>query len=266
MNNLKDRGVTSCIGQMKTLLTIVLCFFLTMTLFADELTRAVQQRLKDQGFFYGNVDGRESSETSAALRRFQIRHGLKVTGQLDEPTLRSLGVARNSPDPAPAPKKDWNWNDYSKKPSNDGYDRQPENNRREADPAPNTVGESPEPAPGSRHRYDSYGSLFVGTVYEHAPAQVQENVLVAVQGELSKRGFYRSVIDGHPGPATSDAAARLQQNEDLPVTGRLDGETLSVLRALPGQRNGPPQMPEDAPRRFQRTPGDEPVYRGVPVN
>jgi peptidoglycan hydrolase-like protein with peptidoglycan-binding domain len=251
---------------MKTLLTITLSVLLAGSLFADDLTRAVQQQLKDQGFFYGNVDGRDSSETSAAIRRFQIRYGLKVTGQLDDPTLRSLGVARNSSGPVATSRKDWNWNEFSKRPSND--DSQPQTNRRYADPDSSDLDEAPEPVPAPRTRYhhDSYYGLFAGTIYERAPEQVQENVLVAIQGELSKRGFFRSVIDGQPGQATSDAVARLQQTEDLPVTGRLDEETLNELRALPGQRNGPPQMPDSRPRDFQRTPGGEPIYRGVPVN
>ena len=63
------------------------------SLWADDLTRAIQQRLKDQGFYYGEVDGQGGDETSAAIRRYQIRHGLKVTGQLNDETLHSLGVS-----------------------------------------------------------------------------------------------------------------------------------------------------------------------------
>ncbi len=66
-------------------------------------------------------------------------------------------------------------------------------------------------------------------------------MLYAVQGELMRRGFFRGVINGRPGPATSDAIVRLQQDEGLPVSGRLDNETLNDLRAFPGQRNGPPE-------------------------
>ena len=72
------------------------------SLWADDLTRAIQQRLKDQGFYYGEVNGQGGDETSAAIRRYQIRHGLKVTGQLNDETLHSLGMSRNSAaQPAP---------------------------------------------------------------------------------------------------------------------------------------------------------------------
>ena len=88
--------------------------------------------------------------------------------------------------------------------------------------------------------------------------QVQENVLYAVQGELMRRGFFRGMIDGRPGPATSDAILRLQQEEGLPVSGRLDNETLNELRAFPGQRNGPPE------EGFRRWPGRQRIYRDFP--
>ena len=88
----------------------------------------------------------------------------------------------------------------------------------------------------------SFPQLFAGTIYERSPAQVQENVLYAIQGELMRGGFFRGVIDGRLGPATSNAIVRLQQYAGLPVSGRLDNETLNALQAFPGQRNGPPEQ------------------------
>src|SRR4030081_1228834 len=82
---------------------------------------------------------------------------------------------------------------------------------------------------------------------------------------MVEEGFVPRFIDGQPGPSTSDAIARFQQREDLPVSGRLDEETLDALRALPGQRNGPPARSTYAPRDHQQTLDGEPVYRGVPV-
>ena len=100
--------------------------------------------------------------------------------------------------------------------------------------------------------------LFAGTLYERAPTQVQENVLYAVQGELMRRGLFRGHIDGRPGRATSDAIVRLQQEEGLPVSGRLDNETINELRAFPGQRNGPPE------EGYWERPGGERFYRNFP--
>jgi len=57
---------------------------------ADENVRAVQNKLRDDGFYSGAIDGAYSSELSAALTRYQIRHGLPITGQLDEDTSKEL--------------------------------------------------------------------------------------------------------------------------------------------------------------------------------
>jgi len=76
---------------------------------ADEQTLQVQQALKDQGFYYAAVDGNPGPETDAAVRRFQIRQGLNVTGKLDAQTLAALNIGGSaqgggdSTQPAPAP-------------------------------------------------------------------------------------------------------------------------------------------------------------------
>ena len=62
---------------------------------ADQTIQSVQQTLKDQGFYYGNITGDKSAETTAAIRRYQIRNGLQVTGQISPETLRSLNVNSN---------------------------------------------------------------------------------------------------------------------------------------------------------------------------
>ena len=69
---------------------------------AEDDVRNVQTELKSQGFYYGEVDGKFTSETSAAIKRFQIRNGLEVTGTLTKQTLESLGLATPSVTPAPA--------------------------------------------------------------------------------------------------------------------------------------------------------------------
>ena len=60
---------------------------------ANDNVRAVQTKLKAEGFYFGDVDGAFSSDLSAAMTRYQIRNGLQVTGQLDEETSKALGAA-----------------------------------------------------------------------------------------------------------------------------------------------------------------------------
>ena len=70
---------------------------------ADQTIESAQQMLKDQGFYYGEITGEKNSDTTAAIRRYQIRNGLQITGELDDATLRSLhSSAATSPQPAAA--------------------------------------------------------------------------------------------------------------------------------------------------------------------
>src|SRR6184192_2853952 len=59
---------------------------------ADQVIEGVQQALKDQGFYYGEISGEMNATLTAAIRRYQIRNGLQVTGELNDETLQSLGV------------------------------------------------------------------------------------------------------------------------------------------------------------------------------
>jgi peptidoglycan hydrolase-like protein with peptidoglycan-binding domain len=59
---------------------------------ADDNVRAVQEKLRDGGFYSGEIDGAYSPQLSAALTRYQIRNGLPITGQLDAETSKALGA------------------------------------------------------------------------------------------------------------------------------------------------------------------------------
>ncbi len=73
------------------LLTVAFCGVTAAN--ADEAVRAAQARLKDGGFYFGEVNGTYGSETAAAVTRYQIRNGLQISGQLDAATAKSLGVS-----------------------------------------------------------------------------------------------------------------------------------------------------------------------------
>jgi peptidoglycan hydrolase-like protein with peptidoglycan-binding domain len=63
---------------------------------ADESLRLVQKKLQALGFYKGKLDGSPGSMTNAAIRRFQLAHNLKVTGELNNQTLAKLGVDRKA--------------------------------------------------------------------------------------------------------------------------------------------------------------------------
>lgn len=56
----------------------------------------VQARLKNLGFDPGEIDGALGETTVAALRGFQHKHGLAVTGAIDEPTRAKLKQLHDS--------------------------------------------------------------------------------------------------------------------------------------------------------------------------
>jgi peptidoglycan hydrolase-like protein with peptidoglycan-binding domain len=53
---------------------------------------AVQRRLAHLGYYHGAIDGEIGPHSRRAIRRYQADHGLPVTGEIDRPLLRSLGL------------------------------------------------------------------------------------------------------------------------------------------------------------------------------
>ena len=56
-----------------------------------------QQALKQAGYDPGPVDGVMGAQTTAALKAYQKKQGLGVTGQLDAETAAKLGEAAQAP-------------------------------------------------------------------------------------------------------------------------------------------------------------------------
>lgn len=56
------------------------------------MSAAVQRELARRGFYYGGIDGLIGPMSRDAIRRYQATRGLPVTGRIDYPLLRSLGL------------------------------------------------------------------------------------------------------------------------------------------------------------------------------
>ena len=54
--------------------------------------REIQTRLKNWGYYFGEVDGIYGSQTEKAVRYFQSKNGLSVDGQVGNQTLAALGM------------------------------------------------------------------------------------------------------------------------------------------------------------------------------
>jgi peptidoglycan hydrolase-like protein with peptidoglycan-binding domain len=252
-------------------LSILLALALPLAAAAADQLRDVQTELKTQGFYYGELNGQNSPETVAAIRRYQIRNGLEVTGTLTKETLDALGIAgAPAREPAPAPVA----TPKPRPPTTLRRSEPVENNDRDFLRREEAARPTPQPAPPPAGSYDpsvvappapldppsaDFPVLFAETPYATAPREVQEATLRRAQEILLNRGFYRAAVDGLPGPATEEALLSYQRSVRMPLTGRLDLQTLSSLRLLPGRS----QVPI---RGIVREPsGPQRVYRGIIV-
>src|SRR5437867_5098162 len=221
---------------MKIKIAILIFIGSTVLMRADQLVQTVQQALKDQGFYYGEVTGEMNATFTAAIRRYQIRNGLQVNGQLNSETLQSLGI-NSSTSGRPATKPVPPGSGEPAKPSEPSS-----NDTANANPAPpiQPFGNAPQDqqlypsnpvTPGT-----SPGGILAGTPFEAAPAGVQRNVILAAQIGLARRGLYHEQIDGVFGPAMEFSLRAYQARTRLPVTGRLDLEAVAALQLLRGTR------------------------------
>ena len=56
------------------------------------------------------------------------------------------------------------------------------------------------------------------------------SIEVLVQSALARRGYYEGQVDGVIGPGTRSAIREFQRDNGLPVTGRIDSQTVQALR------------------------------------
>jgi len=61
-------------------------------------------------------------------------------------------------------------------------------------------------------------------------AERYDSLQMDVQLALTRRGYYRGVIDGDIGPASRAAIRAYQREHQLPVTGRIDDPLVRALR------------------------------------
>ena len=217
---------------------------------ADDVIAEVQQALKDQGFYYGEINGDKNADTTAAIRRYQIRNGLQITGELDDATLKALRtVSPSSSRPAVA-------NAPATTPATAPSPAQTHDETAAATAGPQEPTGGPRESRGAIRREESYppnvpngpsvasqpGDLFADTPFANASAEQQHDIVASAQRTLAGRGLYRGEIDGVFASSLEFALRAYQSRVGLPVTGRLDLETLAALKLLPGA-NAPVYRP-----------------------
>lgn len=221
---------------MKIKIAVLIFIGSTLLTRADQLVEHVQQVLKDQGFYYGEINGETNANLTAAIRRYQIRNGLQVSGELNSETLQSLGITSSASTQAatkPASPKPVKPVNPSGSPSNEAANASPSAPIQPFGNAPQDqqIYPSNPVTPGSSPR-----GILAGTPFEAAPPGVQRNVVVSAQIALARRGLYHEEINGVFGPAMEFSLRAYQARSRLQVTGRLDLETLAALELLPRPR------------------------------
>ncbi len=229
---------------MKTLRACLAAGFLVVglagTLRADDGLRHYQQLLHDQGFYYGPVNGSSGDETTQALRRYQIRNGLAVTGELNDETRRSIDrnaaeAAQSTPGPLATPPPP-----PARQPPTDASTPRPA--PRADEPTNRPPAPPPAAPPDNRQHIAPSAALtnyFGGTPFEFAPPPVQSDTVLRAQKLLTRTGFYDGDVDGRPNRDLAEAVSNFQEVNHLRRTGRLDTNTLAALRLLPDRRDGP---------------------------
>jgi peptidoglycan hydrolase-like protein with peptidoglycan-binding domain len=223
--------------------TAILALALVQLTRADSTVEEAQQELKEQGYYFGQINGEKNADMIAAIRRFQIRSGLPITGELDEQTLRTLrSGAASSSAPAITPQPE-----HREEGTANQQSGEVESPPREAQ----AVRSEPPPPQASAR-------IFSNTPYETAPPEIQQRVVVGAQTLLRRRGFYKGLSDGIFSPNLEFSIRAFQSRLGIAPNGRLDMETLAALGLLPGQ-NG--RTPLGIPRR-RVVPAEEPPVRG----
>lgn len=200
--------------------------------------RELQQRLAVLGFDPGAVDGLLGPSTREAIRAFQRRQGLPVTGRVDDALNDRLEKAlvrgiqselkAQGADPGSI---DGFWGDSTEQ----AYRR--------------LIGSSPPNRPSA-----ALLRRLRQTEREQPRPQIEtEAGIRQLQANLTVLGFDTGGVDGMPGPSTLGAVRRFQRDQGLPVTGRITPglharveqelirfiqQRLKVLGFEPGNANG----------------------------
>src|SRR4029077_18583180 len=160
----------------RTVLQLVVVLSFVGSVRADQTIQSVQQALTDQGFYYGNVTGDKSAETTAAIRRYQIRSGLQVTGEANPETLSSLKLNSKS---VSSPQR-------ASKPA------VTQSNRTALDDSSRVSSNSPLLASNEPEPHLDASAAASDAPYQSVPPRMNSRMIVAeVQRQLMGRGYYR---------------------------------------------------------------------------
>lgn len=193
----------------------------------------MQQKLKDLGYFSGDVDGFYGPQTADAIREFEKAYGLEAVGALTRETLARVAATEGKPkpvaEPVPTPEPTPLPLEVVETPVEDAAAiEQPV-----VDLAP---AESPSQNLPKRLQGDPLTLIAnkVATtarkaILESRPKENQE-LVENVQRGLASLGFLQGRIDGVAGEATAKAIRNFEVYYNYDVTGSVTPELLDLLK------------------------------------
>lgn len=179
----------------------LLLLLLSSSGFAQTNITSVQRTLSHLGYYQGTADGCMGSQTSAAIRRFQVANHLRPTGTLTPETTEALGFNTHT-----SGKKSL----YA-----------------------STTAVTPHPS-SSFHDPKALADIFVGGPLLAASPEIQVATVQKAQRNLKLLGYYRGAANGFPDANLKAALHAYQKESKFKTTGRLDKITLMGLNILPG--------------------------------
>jgi lipid-binding SYLF domain-containing protein len=200
--------------------------------------RKAQQVLADQGMYTGTVDGKMNAETQKALREYQQKNNLPVTGTLNHETMMSLGVGPQQPGQRPQ--------GQTTKPQGQ---TKPQSRSDSSATTQQSTGESTYDQSTSRTTTTKQHKGSKGKqTSSYSKSQVRE-----VQTALKQQGFDPGPIDGVMGPMTMTAIRNFQSHNGLQVTGNINSETHQALMQTGTATTSTSQMRTQTTQRQKTT-------------
>ena len=99
------------------------------------------------------------------------------------------------------------------------------------------------PEPATAPEVHPLSTVFDNGPYADYNSYSRRQILKRAQRKLRQAGLYHSGIDGAMGPGTQAAIIAWQQQENIPVTGLLDEQTLQSMSLFDLAEQTPPRKP-----------------------
>lgn len=245
-----------------------------------EHAKKIQQKLQEEGFYKGEVDGILGKETQAALREFQEAKGLESSGKLDNQTASALGIELSDIQPVRGEEEK---KQYEKK-EHEQMQQEPQSGETTPTPGGETM-TTPTPSPdletqsGTESAEDSTspvsggetateeteptsgqtqsGSPAMGGVEtqedpnvvneeeieQQAGTTFDKETIRKVQQALKDQNLFDGEVNGVMDQKTTDAIRQYQRDNGLPVTGQLDANILQSLGVSMPEMTPTPTQP-----------------------